>query len=84
MSKKRPLLIVVHLANERETERALANINSSSFGYHQSRSYGDEDQKENDDRFDEDRDEHDDDSEPVRKKFLFKCGDDLRQDNLVL
>ena len=38
MSKKRPLLIVCHLANEKETERALANINCQSFGYHESKS----------------------------------------------
>ena len=37
MSKKRPLLIVVHLANEQETERAIARINNTSFGYHKSR-----------------------------------------------
>ena len=34
MSKKRPLLIVVNLANETETEKALASINIQNLGYH--------------------------------------------------
>ena len=79
MSKKRPILIVVYLANEKETERALSNINSRNLGYHEF--HANEEVKENDA---DDQDDYDSAEDMVKKKFLFKCGDDLRQDSLVL
>ena len=36
MSKQRPLLICCNLANEKETETALNNIQSKAFGVHKS------------------------------------------------
>ena len=76
MSKQRPLLICCNLANEKETETALNNIQSKAFGRHIS----DEDWQAN--QLDEESKEESEKSD--RKKFLFKYGDDLRQDNLVL
>ena len=76
MSKQRPLLIVCNLANEKETETALNNIQSRAFGHHKS-----------DDAWRLNEQEEESKEEPGqddRKKFLFKFGDDLRQDNLVL
>ena len=76
MSKKRPLLIVCNLANEKETEQALSAIDSTSLGQHASVG--------NQDLIQQWRPEHEEKQPTVLKKFLFKCGDDLRQDNLVL
>lgn len=73
MSKKRPLLIVCHLANEKETERALANINDKSFGYFKTTN-----EESKDPEVDNIQDESDSEEQAVKKKFLFKCGDDLR------
>lgn len=78
MSKKKPLLIVCNLANEKETEASLSNHNSNALDYSKlegSKVVNDMVQWSND---------YEDKQPTVLKKFLFKCGDDLRQDNLVL
>ena len=74
MSKKKPLLIVVNLANEKETELALSKINSQSFGYYKSP----QNEENKGSMVDYDADIHDCQEDMVKKKFLFKCGDDLR------
>ena len=81
MSKKKPLLIVCNLANEKETETALSAVNSLGID----RSKATKGEHEEFKGHSPELGENISDNLPVvTKKFLFKCGDDLRQDNLVL